>query len=413
MYIQMAKCTLFLIRIVTNLIPKMDRGFFLNDNDYVCYRRNYFQLSASYSLEREDSLTVILDGRQVDVINFNVAIHARVDSGNKEIGLVQHTAKRDKGPQLTPSPKTLQPGGDPFAYMDENNHNRVATFERIQFKSATANNGKRRAAQQFFYVIVELNALTEKGEVLIGQSQSVPLIVRGRSPSHYTDENVHSAVSMNSQTSPFPKTDSPFPSPYRFPTPDRFSPYPSNEFNNNIGSWIRTRDNSGASFETNDSFDNFDSNEYAPNSFSPIPNIESFSPIPNIGSNETESQFEDQKYYGNNYITRLPTPSSSYHVKSPMSPELNQLPALRPYISSDLSNHYQPSVPYQMHSELQTPYQQTSVETVYSLPPLEGIADFHFTDYNPDNALTSPSFQEYSYVDQPYTSLDEPAQGGV
>jgi hypothetical protein len=34
----------------THLLPKMDKGFFLSQVDWTCYRRNYFQISASFSL---------------------------------------------------------------------------------------------------------------------------------------------------------------------------------------------------------------------------------------------------------------------------------------------------------------------------------------------------------------------------
>ena len=68
------------------------------------------------------------------------------------------------------------------------------TFERVQFKSATANNGKRRASQQYFHIIVELYADTRapgaqkpSWEKLVNLV-SEKLVVRGRSPSHYKDE---------------------------------------------------------------------------------------------------------------------------------------------------------------------------------------------------------------------------------
>src|SRR5216117_1336256 len=66
---------------------------------------------------------------------------------------------------------------------------RVVTYERIQFKQATANNGKRRAAQQYFSLIVEAYAviLGEQGteDVRVAVSKSSPVVVRGRSPGHY------------------------------------------------------------------------------------------------------------------------------------------------------------------------------------------------------------------------------------
>lgn len=71
------------------------------------------------------------------------------------------------------------------------------TFERVQFKSATANNGKRRASQQYFHLMVELYGDTrpEGSETprwqRIAYKVSEKIVVRGRSPSHYSNEGGH------------------------------------------------------------------------------------------------------------------------------------------------------------------------------------------------------------------------------
>lgn len=87
----------------------------------------------------------------------------------------------------------------------------IAVFDRIQFKSATANNGKRRAAQQYYHLIVELyadmgqNSSTNAGGVTSAPSQdnwvkiayriSAPMVVRGRSPGHYAEGRNTSSTS--------------------------------------------------------------------------------------------------------------------------------------------------------------------------------------------------------------------------
>lgn len=68
------------------------------------------------------------------------------------------------------------------------------TFERIQFQKATANNGKRRAQQQFFHIVVQLSANVHpvKGQeewILVAEKVSDPMVVRGRSPGHYKDSH--------------------------------------------------------------------------------------------------------------------------------------------------------------------------------------------------------------------------------
>jgi hypothetical protein len=60
------------------------------------------------------------------------------------------------------------------------------TFERIHFQKATANNGKRRAQQEFFHVVVELWAdvgrMGVSERIEIATRHSAQIVVRGRSP---------------------------------------------------------------------------------------------------------------------------------------------------------------------------------------------------------------------------------------
>ncbi|KAI8334643.1 hypothetical protein BC941DRAFT_356168, partial [Chlamydoabsidia padenii] len=185
----------------TNLLTvrvqsKMDRGFFLADNDWTCYRRNYFQVSSTFGIhginhyygehELQCYVQTARHGLQ-PVARFVLGISARVSTSDKPIDLVQHTPKRDKGPQMTPEAKPIAPGGN-LSLSSVGNTQNIATFERIQFKTATANNGKRRAAQQYYVVVVELYAETHEGErVSVASCVSSPLVVRGRSPGHYAD----------------------------------------------------------------------------------------------------------------------------------------------------------------------------------------------------------------------------------
>ncbi|KAI8363685.1 hypothetical protein B0O80DRAFT_434278 [Mortierella sp. GBAus27b] len=173
---------------------KIDRGFFLAANDWTCYRRNYFQISASFavlgldpSLHTEVPCLLDKGGELVTVRAFLVCIGAQIQHGEKVIELVQHTPKRDKGPQITPRPTLIRAGGD-LSLGSSGSNPFVVTFERVQFKTATANNGKRRAAQQYYQVHVDLFAELENGDtVLVASSFSAPLVVRGRSPGHYAD----------------------------------------------------------------------------------------------------------------------------------------------------------------------------------------------------------------------------------
>ncbi|RKP11213.1 hypothetical protein THASP1DRAFT_9742, partial [Thamnocephalis sphaerospora] len=178
---------------------KMDRGFFLAENDWTCYRRNYFQVSSAFSVQttthhpfnQSEVPCLIEDDNNIchQVTHFTLGVSARVSNSDKKIELVQHTPKRDKGPQSTPLAKPIRAGGNLNMSSVGSNHS-IVTFERVQFKTATANNGKRRAAQQYYVLLVELFAETNAGQTLrVATAQSAPLVVRGRSPGHYADHH--------------------------------------------------------------------------------------------------------------------------------------------------------------------------------------------------------------------------------
>ncbi|KAL1841991.1 hypothetical protein VTJ49DRAFT_6234 [Mycothermus thermophilus] len=227
----------------------IDKGFFIAENEWTCYRRNYFSCVCSFSL------TPLLHNTDIQfqptgttqvykVNNFAMCISAVVsDNDNHTIELVQHTPKRDKGPIAPPDKVRLQPkppqshhpltslyaaadgslgssrysdqGIDgPFGQPRAQGSSLPTehTFERIQFKQATANNGKRRAAQQYYHLIVELWADIGQQQqqqqpgsgpgtsssdhwIKVAYRKSAKMIVRGRSPGHYQSERRGSSSS--------------------------------------------------------------------------------------------------------------------------------------------------------------------------------------------------------------------------
>ncbi|KAJ5368488.1 p53-like transcription factor DNA-binding [Penicillium cataractarum] len=210
---------------------KIGRGFFPSDNKWTCYRRNYFAVTCSFSLHPWPS-TVPLYIRHADqtlepIRNFAMSISAIVNGQYGETReLVQHTPKRDKQSERPPPRVHLQPsppqslasattGNGTHGFqlgsqsLDYNSSFAAAPqppqshmFERIQFQKATANNGKRRAQQQFYNLVVELQAEIagpvggESQWVLIARRHSHSMVVRGRSPGHYKDGRRDSTASM-------------------------------------------------------------------------------------------------------------------------------------------------------------------------------------------------------------------------
>jgi meiosis-specific transcription factor NDT80 len=208
----------------------IDKGFFVAENEWTCYRRNYFSCVCSFSLTpmlHNSPIHFLPTGsaQAYNVYGFAMCISAVVsDNDSHTIELVQHTPKRDKGPiakpekvRLTPKPPQASHhpltslyagpdgslgssrydqggGGVGFGQAPQSSVPNEHTFERIQFKQATANNGKRRAAQQYYHLIVELWADVGQQQgcsepwVKVAYRKSAKMIVRGRSPGHYQSE---------------------------------------------------------------------------------------------------------------------------------------------------------------------------------------------------------------------------------
>lgn len=222
---------------------KIHKGFFQADDKWTCYRRNYFSVSCSFSLRQwtpNAPLYLQRPNHPTERIHsFAMSISAVVNGQDGEIReLVQHTPKRDKQSERRPEKVILQPlplfplgsnvgpaavsshsaygapshsGGmsmdynQPFANALQSSHPPTQhTFERIQFQKATANNGKRRAQQQYYNLVVELHAKisspvsTGVGSqwVRVAKKLSDSMVVRGRSPGHYKDGRRDSSASM-------------------------------------------------------------------------------------------------------------------------------------------------------------------------------------------------------------------------
>jgi meiosis-specific transcription factor NDT80 len=216
---------------------KMGRGFFPSDGKWTCYRRNYFAVTCGFGLHPWPPSAPLFiryhDQTLEPIRGFAMAISAIVNGQyNETRELVQHTPKRDKQSERRPGRVVLQPSPPPSftstststvngnlsgfplgsQSMDYNSSFTGAPqpcqpptthmFERIQFQKATANNGKRRAQQQYYNLVVELYAeiaSSVPGEtrwVQIARRHSHPMVVRGRSPGHYKDGRRGSTGSM-------------------------------------------------------------------------------------------------------------------------------------------------------------------------------------------------------------------------
>lgn len=104
-----------------SIIPRIDRGFDFIDGEWVGYKRNYFTLVSSFEAlgwDLDEFLNSSFElqgneGQSCAIKYFAINIKAKSDDDHTEISLVQHTAKRDKGPQFTPAMAPLIPSSLP------------------------------------------------------------------------------------------------------------------------------------------------------------------------------------------------------------------------------------------------------------------------------------------------------------
>ena len=193
---------------------------------HIMYRRNYFAVSINYSLSpatRPATGYLYLNEQglhqQIKALGVRTrAVNSKEHGENVPISVF--TAKR--GPPMNPAPpleRELQPNmqrginiyPDSTGHGDDVRHRPIHhTFQRLQFRKATENNGVRRRGQSFYHIVVELRALvigrTGGDEwVKVASTISGPILVRGRCPNSfepYDPKNLKRRPQKNQQARP-------------------------------------------------------------------------------------------------------------------------------------------------------------------------------------------------------------------
>lgn len=231
------------------LDARIDRGFEMGETGtWIGYKRNYFTLVASFSFENfeferflhskfytfEKLSRSSVGENKVEISYFAIRLVAKCSDDDVSISLIQHTPKRDKGPQFPPPIYPAVPGFLPdhstvrascnkrnngkienmnkVFYFDRADYYhstnlsalkdnsvlknypsdsiaRVARFERIQFSSSIRIKSTS-INSRYFTLHVELLGIIEDEDlqiqpILLSSIETPPLIVRGRSPSNY------------------------------------------------------------------------------------------------------------------------------------------------------------------------------------------------------------------------------------
>lgn len=165
--------------------------------ELTCYRRNLWQCSGQITLPRHVSHVVNEQGRQVQIFDLAASITAFESIEGKATEIISIPWKSAALAATTDGQhhqETKTASAPPRVPLDisgaqEIDGHRVSvpvSWKRLQFKSATANNGRRKGLQQHYVVQINLLAKIKTGEYMkIAEIQSGPVIVRGRSPRNF------------------------------------------------------------------------------------------------------------------------------------------------------------------------------------------------------------------------------------
>ena len=193
-------------RITLNINARLHGMFFVADPpptptlnshstfpELTCYRRNLFQVTGSITLPRNLRYILTEMGDRVPILGQELQISATESVENGAVKLISvpwKTPVNNAGP--IPEEKVeREPNSLPLDIMSNQDMDaEFATFpiawKRLQFRIATANNGRRRELQQHFVVRLKLVVTLPNGaKIPVAEARSAAVIVRGRSPRNF------------------------------------------------------------------------------------------------------------------------------------------------------------------------------------------------------------------------------------
>ena len=162
--------------------------------ELTCYRRNLFQVTGTITLPRNLRYILTDNGDRIPIVRQELAVSATESVEGHPVKLISVPWKTPiNGTAAAPEDKTEQePSTIPLDTMSNQDMDADhATFpiawKRLQFRIATANNGRRKELQQHFVARLKLMATLATGvKVSIAEVKSAAIVVRGRSPRNFS-----------------------------------------------------------------------------------------------------------------------------------------------------------------------------------------------------------------------------------
>ncbi|KAK7534117.1 acid phosphatase [Phyllosticta citribraziliensis] len=160
--------------------------------ELTCYRRNLFQVTGTITLPRGLNYIITEQGEQVPILAQELVISATESVEGNPVKIISVPWKTPAGStQLVEDKTEKEPPSIPLDMangqeLDSEYVSFPIAWKRLQFRIATANNGRRKELQQHFVVRLKLMATLASGvRAPICEVQSGAIIVRGRSPRNF------------------------------------------------------------------------------------------------------------------------------------------------------------------------------------------------------------------------------------
>ncbi|KAL4872157.1 hypothetical protein BDV12DRAFT_151149 [Aspergillus spectabilis] len=165
--------------------------------ELTCYRRNLFQITGSVTLPRGLRYIITDTGDRIPIVAHELTVSATESVEGNSVKIISVPWKtpaasttEDAGSNITPKVEKEPPPIPLDMMAGQDLDTDYATFpiawKRLQFRVATANNGRRKELQQHFVVRLKVVAtLSTGGRIPICEIHSGPVIVRGRSPRNF------------------------------------------------------------------------------------------------------------------------------------------------------------------------------------------------------------------------------------
>jgi acid phosphatase len=170
--------------------------------ELTCYRRNLFQITGSVTLPRSLRYIMTEQGDRIPILAQELTVSATESVEGNPVKIISvpwktpaAAAANGSGAAPPPAPEEKAEKEPPSIPLDtmaagQDMDSDYATFpiawKRLQFRIATANNGRRKELQQHFVVRLKVVATLSTGaKIPICEVHSGPVIVRGRSPRNF------------------------------------------------------------------------------------------------------------------------------------------------------------------------------------------------------------------------------------